>query len=96
MDPDGTPSQDRERPERGLPDHHDPTAGFGGAPPALSALTLRLVLASFGLVLCGAIAVGIYVTDGPTALWVSAAVLAVIAVVDIVVVARRKARGEPG
>jgi hypothetical protein len=31
-------------------DHHDPTAGFAGAPPARSALTLRLILASFGLV----------------------------------------------
>src|SRR5215210_4764200 len=38
--------------ERGLPDHHDPTAGFAGARPARSALTLRLVLAVFGLVVC--------------------------------------------
>src|SRR4029453_17089892 len=38
--------------EQGLPDYHDPTAGFGGAPPAQSALTLRLVLAVFGLVVC--------------------------------------------
>src|SRR4051812_8538916 len=36
----------------GLPDHHDPTAGIGGAAPARSALTLRLVLAAFGLVVC--------------------------------------------
>src|ERR687894_2627326 len=42
----------REDYQRGLPDHHDPTAGIGGAPPALSALTLRLGLAAFGLVLC--------------------------------------------
>src|SRR5918997_2642392 len=42
----------REDYERGLPDHHDPTAGFAGAPPARSALTLRLVLAVFGLVVC--------------------------------------------
>ena len=40
----------REDHERGLPGFHDPTAGFGGAPPAQSALTLRLVLAGFGLV----------------------------------------------
>ena len=51
--------------ERGLPGYHDPTAGFAGAAPARSALTLRLVLAAFGLV-------------------------------DIVVILRRKARGEPG
>jgi hypothetical protein len=29
-------------------DYRDPTAGFAGAPPARSALTLRLILASFG------------------------------------------------
>jgi hypothetical protein len=40
----------RERFARGLAGYHDPLAGFGGAPPALSALTLRLVLAIFGLV----------------------------------------------
>ncbi len=34
-------------------DYHDPTAGFAGAPPARSALTLRLSLASFGLLACG-------------------------------------------
>ena len=28
--------------EQGLPGYHDPTAGFGGAAPARSALTLRL------------------------------------------------------
>jgi len=38
--------------QRGLYDYHDPTAGFGGAPPARSALTLRAVLAAFGLVFC--------------------------------------------
>lgn len=29
-------------------DYRDPTAGFACAPPARSALTLRLILASFG------------------------------------------------
>jgi hypothetical protein len=82
---------------KGLPDHHDPTAGIGGAPPALSALTLRLVLAAFGLVVC----------LGAGLLWLSADdllvwpavvlfVLAAAAAVDLVVVARRKMRGEPG
>src|SRR4051794_41688693 len=42
----------REDYERGLPDYHDPTAGLGGAAPAQSALTLRLVLATFGLLVC--------------------------------------------
>ena len=36
----------------GLPDYHDPTAGFGGAAPAQSALTLRAWLAGFGVVVC--------------------------------------------
>jgi hypothetical protein len=82
--------------ERGLPDLHDPTAGFAGAPPAQSALTLRLVLAAFGLVVC----------TGGGVLWLAAGlpvwaavvlfVLAAVALVDLVVVARRKRRGEPG
>jgi hypothetical protein len=82
--------------ERGLPDYHDPTAGFAGAPPARSALTLRLVLAVFGLVVCvaggfGALAAGMPAW-GPILLFL----LAGTALVDIVVIARRKARGEPG
>ena len=36
----------REDYKRGLPEYHDPTAGFGGATPARSALTLRAVLAN--------------------------------------------------
>jgi hypothetical protein len=51
------PDEERTRYEAGLPDYHDPTAGIGGAPQAYSALTLRLVLASFGLVVCGSGAV---------------------------------------
>src|SRR5215212_1226831 len=50
--------------ERGLPDHHDPTAGFAGARPAWPAVVLF--------------------------------VLGAIAAVDIVVILRRKGRGEPG
>ncbi len=96
MDPDDDPHPDRRRPEQGLPDHNDPTAGFGGAPPALSALTLRLVLAGIGFVVGVGFAVAFYVARAPAALWIGAAALAVIAAVNIVVVARRKARGEPG
>jgi Flp pilus assembly protein TadB len=92
------PDRPRSRDDyaRGLPDHHDPTAGIGGAPPAQSALTLRLVLAAFGLVVC--------VVGG--VLWLAAGlpgwaagvlfVLALVALVDLVVVIRRKRRGEPG
>jgi hypothetical protein len=82
--------------ERGLPDYHDPTAGFGGAPPARSALTLRLVLAVFGLVVC--VAGGVWVLAADLPLWAGVVlfVLAATALIDIVVIARRKARGEPG
>ena len=82
--------------ERGLPDYHDPTAGLGGAPPAQSALTLRLVLAAFGLVVSVAGALVWLATDLPVWPAVVLFVLGAIALVDIVVIVRRKARGEPG
>jgi hypothetical protein len=86
----------REDYERGLPDYHDPTAGFGGAAPAQSALTLRLVLAAFGMVIC--VVGGVIFLSAGVPLW--AAILlflfAAVALVDLVVVIRRKARGEPG
>jgi membrane protein implicated in regulation of membrane protease activity len=92
------PSRRRSRAdyERGLPDHHDPTAGIGGAAPAQSALTLRLVLATFGLVVC--LAGGVLVLAAGAPLWFAVVlfVLAAVALVDLVVVARRKLRGEPG
>jgi Flp pilus assembly protein TadB len=81
--------------ERGLPDYHDPTAGFGGAPPAYSALTLRAVLAGFGLVFCTVAAV-IMINAKIVVLGVVFAVLAAIALVDLVWVLHRKRRGEPG
>ena len=82
---------------KGLPDHHDPTAGIGGAPPAQSALTLRLVLAAFGLVFC-LVAGVLWLAGDELPAWPAVAlfVLAAVAAVDLVVVARRKARGEPG
>jgi len=91
----------RERPrtraeyERGLPDYHDPTAGYGGAAPAYSALTLRLVLAVVAFVLC----VGAAVLFGAFDMWWATAVLAVVAVgclIDFGWVLHRKRRGEPG
>lgn len=92
------PSRPRSRKdyERGLPDHHDPTAGFAGAPPARSALTLRLLLATFGLIVCIAGGIGVLAVDAPTWGAVALFVLAAVAAVDIVVILRRKARGEPG
>jgi hypothetical protein len=82
--------------ERGLPDYHDPTAGFGGAAPAQSALTLRLILAIFGLVVCVAGGIAVLALDAPVWAAVVLFVLAAVAVVDAVVIIRRKARGEPG
>jgi hypothetical protein len=86
----------REDYERGLPDYHDPTAGFGGAPPAQSALTLRLILAVFGLVICVVGGIVLLAAGLPVAFPVVLFVLAAVAAVDIVVIVRRKARGEPG
>lgn len=87
---------DREQYERGLPDYHDPTSGWGGATPARSALTLRLVLAIFGFVLAVGFAIWAFAIDAPTLYKVLPAVVAVIAAINIAVVARRKGRGEPG
>lgn len=86
----------REDYARGLPDHHDPTAGFAGAPPAQSALTLRLVLAAFGLVVCTLGGLGWLATDLPVWPAIVLFFFAAVAVVDLVVIVRRKARGEPG
>lgn len=81
---------------RARPDHHDPTGGLAGAPPARSALTLRLVLALFGLVVCTGGAIWNVADDGPTWVTVVLLVLGVVAIVNLTVVIRRKARGEPG
>jgi hypothetical protein len=85
----------REDYTQGLPGYHDPTAGFGGASPAHSALTLRAVLAGFGLVFCTGAAV-LVIRSGLTALGVVFVVLATVALVDLGWVIHRKRRGEPG
>jgi hypothetical protein len=81
---------------RDYADYHDPLGGFGGAPPAYSALTLRLVLAIFGVIVCCAGAVIFALVGAPVIITVAFAVLAVVAVVDIGVIICRKRRGEPG
>ncbi len=81
---------------RGRPDYHDPTAGIGGAAPAYSALTLRIVLASLGVLFGIAIAViGLVVFDQIVVL-IAGLALTVVAIINLIVVLRRKARGEPG
>jgi hypothetical protein len=77
-------------------DYHDPTAGVGGAPPAASALTLRLLIAVAAVALCGLGIILGQLEHGPVALTVLLAVVAVTAIVDLVVIVRRKRRGEPG
>lgn len=84
-----------ERYERGLDDYHDPTAGFGGAPPARSALTLRLLLAIFGFALAAVVTV-LAGLEGITWLMIVATIFAVGAGTNAVWVAHRKYRGEPG
>jgi hypothetical protein len=76
-------------------DYHDPTSGFGGAPPAASALVLRAWLAAIAIALCiGGIVLTVAVS-GPAALVVILAVVAVTAVADLVVIARRRHRLQP-
>ena len=77
-------------------DYHDSTAGFVGAPPARSALTLRLILASFGLLACGLGAAAFVIIVYQPVIGGLFAFFAAAAVVDIAVVVRRKQRGEPG
>jgi hypothetical protein len=95
-DRDGNDSTGRERYEEGLPGYHDPTAGIGGASPARSALTLRLVLAGFGLLTSTALAIWVWSIGAPVGFVIALAVLAVTAIVDIAVILYRKRRGEPG
>lgn len=81
--------------EKGLPGYHDPTAGIGGSTPALSALTLRAVLAAFGLVVSAVGAVLALRADLPL-FAVVLGVVALVALLDLAWVLYRKHRGEPG
>jgi membrane protein implicated in regulation of membrane protease activity len=82
--------------DHGRDDYHDPTRGLGGAAPARSALTLRLVLAVFGTIACAVAAIVVGVSGGPWWVGVALGLLAAIGLVDAAVVVRRKRRGEPG
>jgi hypothetical protein len=50
----------------------------------------------FGLAICTAFAIWLYLIDAPTIFPVVLLVLAGVALIDIVVIVRRKRRGEPG
>lgn len=97
MSPPETPHSRHTRAdyEQGLPGYHDPTAGFGGAAPARSALTLRAILAGFGLAFCTVAAVLLIVADLVVPGLVLA-MLALVALADLGWVLHRKCRGEPG
>ncbi|GHE98550.1 hypothetical protein GCM10017786_34340 [Amycolatopsis deserti] len=85
----------REEYQRGLPDYHDPTAGFGGAAPAYSALTLRIWLAAIGIVLAAGAAV-LFATVEMWWVTVLMGLMVVGLVIDLAWVVHRKRRGEPG
>ena len=72
-----------------------PTAGVGGSTPARSALTLRAVLALFGLVVSAGGAWFSFNVGLPGLGWVLV-VVAVVALVDLLWILVRKGRGEPG
>ena len=65
---------------------------YGEPPPPRSALTLRLVLSVFGVAMWVTAAVLSAVLDLPVGWVVAFGVLAVIALVDLVIVAWRKRR----
>lgn len=72
------------------------TYSDGTPPPPRSALTLRLILAAFGLLVSIGAAITFASFGLPAILIAIAVLLAVIAVVDMAVIIRRKLRGEPG
>lgn len=80
---------------RGLDDYHDPTGGFAGYPPARSALTLRLWLAAFGLLMFAGATVYSVLADLTWPAIILGA-LTVLAAANLAWVAHRKRRGEPG
>lgn len=90
-----TPNESPEALRQARPGYHDPTTVLGGT-PALSPLTLRLKLATFGLVvsLVGAVVFGLLLHVVPVA--VAFLVVALTSVVDLVVIQRRRHGGEPG
>jgi len=74
----------------------DPRTAGGHLPPARSALTLRLALAAFGLLAGLAGLVIVLLLGIPRGFAVLFGLIALTALVDLLVVAGRKHRGEPG
>ena len=81
-----------------MPIGPQPRGRRGDVGSPYSALNLRLILAAFGLVICSALAVLLWLMDFPVAGWILAA-WAVVALIDLIVVqlrrrARRRAEGD--
>lgn len=77
------------------PGYHDPTVALGGT-PALSPLTLRLRLAVWGLALSliGVVVFAVVVEQATIA--IAFGIVAATALVDVLVIQRRRLHGEPG
>lgn len=81
-----------------MPIGPQPRGRRGDVGSPYSALNLRLILAAFGLVICAALAVLLWLMDFPVAGWILAG-WAVVALIDLIVVqlrrrARRRAEGD--
>jgi hypothetical protein len=83
----------RDRKERQMPARRTSEPGSGGLPPARSALTLRLILAAFGLTVFVAATVISILLSVPYGVTAGFAVFALIALVNLLVVAGRKHHG---
>ena len=94
--PDQGSSSSHEPEKHDRPGYHDPLAEIGGAAPAQSALTLRLFLAIVGLLFATFGVVAFLLIKAPIWVVVLFALVGLTAIVDIIVVARRKLRGERG
>lgn len=94
--PDQGSSSSHEPTKHDRPGYHDPLAEIGGAAPAQSALTLRLFLAVVGLLFSVFGVVAFLFIKAPIWVVVLFALVGFTALVDIIVVTRRKLRGERG
>ena len=90
-----TAKESKEALTRARPRYHDPTTQLGGT-RALSPLTLRLRLATWGLVMS---LIGVVVSTAVTeeaAIAIAFGLVAATALVDVLVIQRRRHQGEAG
>lgn len=91
----GSPGSNEHR-KQDRPGYHDPLFEIGGAAPAQSPLTLRLVLAVFGLLFATFGVIAFLLIKAPIWVVVLLVLIGLTALVDIIVVALRKHHGERG